>query len=902
MLHRNLAYEASAGSGKTFMLVVRYLSLMFLGADPSKILALTFTNKAANEMQERIAATLEDLHDRDELHVIAETLEVSEAEILAQRDVVLRRFLKAPTKIMTIDSFFAKILRKFSLYVGLMPDFLTLSSQHKSRLMERFLSEVDVANAQKELIALSIESKKRMGDIFELLDQFYIKSKELSGFRFSDENFHTLEVEIFAIVERMKTLVDGCEKASKDAKNAFVVDDMSALLKKGWLGRDTLDYRTFKNCYTPQLDSYLQTLKNLLLRYFQAKEQRFFHTLWRLTQIYQKAKRTLYKAQNEVGFDDVTMLVYEIMRERIDNEFLYFRLDAKIEHILLDEFQDTSILQYEILHPLIVEALSGEGAKQEGSFFFVGDTKQSIYRFRGGVSSLFGEVAKLNGTHVEKLVTNYRSKKEVVEFVNDTFRDKIEGYTDQKVKAGADGGYVEVSVCEELLESCYERICLLREKGANYDEIAILCFTNGDGECTKEYLEKKNLPVVTETTLKLIHQKGVRALIEYLKYLYFKADLFKENFFALIGREVKIEWVDFNEKTPLKIAKNAIERYGLFEDLNVLAFLEVIGGYATIEELLFEYERIETEAIGSDAKGIRILTVHKSKGLEFEHVITLDRFGRAAADTSPIIYDYDGIELKNLFLRTSGREAFDSAYAGAKERAAQLSRIDALNGLYVAFTRAKNSLFVLKKQKQSAFDILELEETKRGEMVNVAPKKEQVATNVYGKLHKELYYGSQTNLLEGSKKLEEDQEAIVFGSAVHLFMEMLERFDVGAMEDAKEAVRNRYGSVLEESRLQDAASRVERLLRNGEFLALCAGECFKERALRYNKALYYIDLLVRTDEGYRIIDYKTGKHFHAEYVKQVRNYQKAIEAITGQEAQGYLCYLLEDRVEIERVV
>jgi len=89
--------------------------------------------------------------------------------------------------------------------------------------------------------------------------------------------------------------------------------------------------------------------------------------------------------------------------------------------MLLDEFQDTSIMQYEILKPLINEITSGSGVFENGSFFFVGDVKQSIYRFRGGVSALFGEVARQNSTLREPLLTNYRSQKEVIEFVNRVF-------------------------------------------------------------------------------------------------------------------------------------------------------------------------------------------------------------------------------------------------------------------------------------------------------------------------------------------------------------------------------------------------------------------------------------------------------------------------------------------------
>ncbi|MCK4738251.1 MAG: UvrD-helicase domain-containing protein, partial [Sulfurimonas sp.] len=129
MFINNLCFEASAGSGKTFMLVVRYLSLLFQGAEPSKILALTFTNKAASEMQERIVSTLEELESRGELDEIVKVTELSREYLLENRQRVLNEFLNAHTKIMTIDSFFTSILRKFSLYASLMPDFSTFASQ-----------------------------------------------------------------------------------------------------------------------------------------------------------------------------------------------------------------------------------------------------------------------------------------------------------------------------------------------------------------------------------------------------------------------------------------------------------------------------------------------------------------------------------------------------------------------------------------------------------------------------------------------------------------------------------------------------------------------------------------------------------------------------------------------------
>ena len=106
MFKNRLAYVASAGSGKTFNLVVRYLSLLFMGASPSRVLALTFTNKAASEMQERIVQTLKELENRDELYVISEVTGISREDILVQKKVILEQFLNADVKIMTLDKFF----------------------------------------------------------------------------------------------------------------------------------------------------------------------------------------------------------------------------------------------------------------------------------------------------------------------------------------------------------------------------------------------------------------------------------------------------------------------------------------------------------------------------------------------------------------------------------------------------------------------------------------------------------------------------------------------------------------------------------------------------------------------------------------------------------------------------
>lgn len=912
MLEKNLAYEASAGSGKTFMLVVRYLSLLFLGAHPSKILALTFTNKAAFEMQERIVATLEALENRGELDVISEVTELSRSELLAQRDRILLEFLNANTKIMTIDKFFTQILRKFSLYTSLMPDFTTQSSQHERKLLSRFLKEVDVAGKKETLIQLSLESSKRLESIFSLLDALYSKKHELSKIEFNKQKSFIYEEEALIYLKELQALVNGSQAASSTAKKSVDVESFEELCTKSWVGKETLNYRTFSKCYVPEMDRLLTKIQEAIKQHNRAREQNFFYALKELVDIYEKSKKALYMDDSELSFNDVTMLVYYLLKERIDSEFLYFRLDAHIEHILLDEFQDTSILQYEILKPLITEIVSGNGVNEEGSFFFVGDVKQSIYRFRGGVSALFEKVALENHTLVEPLLTNYRSQKKVIEFVNQTFENKISNYLPQKTREEAQGGYVEVMACDTLLECCVAQVQRLLDLGADIDEIAILCATNGDGEEIKNALEAQKIEVVTETTTKLIHQQSVKAVLEYLKYQYFKEDIYRYNFFALIQRDLEpLEFLDLNSLRIVDVVKHAIERYSLFSDeFHLIRFLDSLGAYQDIEALLFEYERLDLSGAASDLRGVRVLTIHKSKGLEYEHVIVLDRLKKAPPARDTIIYEYDGIDLEGIYLRIKGRDALDKPYENALLKEKKLTREDNLNALYVAFTRARDNLFILVKSKDSAFELLDLTPHTQGKLVCKPTQiQEQATQNLLP--YKRLYYGTQSDILEHEKEQEEDLSAIHFGLGLHYMLEMLSSFELHSIANAKDMLLNKYGALLSAEEIDDICSRVEMLLKNKEFLSLVDGECMKEKALKYKKNLRYIDLLVKKEiqdpqalfasVEYTVIDYKSAMNFQEEHHKQVNYYKNAIHAITSDEVNGYICYLLQEGVKIVKV-
>jgi exodeoxyribonuclease V beta subunit len=171
-----LAYSASAGSGKTFALSVRYISLLFMGESPNSILAATFTNKAAAEMRQRVVDSLRGLADVDNAaftDAICVQTGLSRDELLAKQPEVLAKFLASSSYIVTLDSFFSSILRSASLELGLEPDFVT-KEQGDEKLEKHFLEEVQAEGLLSSLVKLAMDIEdKRFGKIFDLMQNFY---------------------------------------------------------------------------------------------------------------------------------------------------------------------------------------------------------------------------------------------------------------------------------------------------------------------------------------------------------------------------------------------------------------------------------------------------------------------------------------------------------------------------------------------------------------------------------------------------------------------------------------------------------------------------------------------------------------------------------------------------------
>lgn len=889
-----LAYEASAGSGKTFNLVVRYLSLLFMGENPSSIVALTFTNKAANEMLERIILTFEELPKRSELPQIARLSGIDEATILKERPKVLERFLRSDIQISTLDKFFGRILRKFALNAGLMPTFKTVQNHHQSALLERFLNEVEISGSSEALVDLSLLSDKRLSDLFTLLSALYSKYKELDMQSYDGVNPPEESIGYaMKSAQELSSLVLS-KSISDRARKTMQFESYEELLGKTWLLKPSMEYWDFKKDYEPRMDELLHEIQKAVASQMRRREVLYFKELFTILKLYIKSRQAMAVQNNELSFDDITLNVHTLLREKLESEFLYFRLDSRLKHLLLDEFQDTSVIQFDILRPLIEEIRSGVGVNEGGSFFFVGDVKQSIYRFRGGVSALFHQVAELFDVRLEPLKVNYRSRSEIVNFVNRAFEGKIKGYVPQQSPQSASGGYVEVLSRDDLMEALSERIALLIGKGVAPEEIAILTATNKDGSAVEEVLSEQGYDVVTETTARLIAQRSVRAIIEYLRYCYFGESIYRSNCAALLGIEKeKIEREGVDEVVSAVIS--FIKRYKI-ADKSALMFIEALRGYRDIEEVVFEIDRLESTSPQSDLKGIRIMTVHKSKGLEFEHVIVLDRLGTARSHSDPIVYEYEGAQLRGMHYRIKGREALDPVYAKALEAEKRATDEDQLNALYVALTRAVESLSVISKTKSSWFDPLELVASEWGAL-EIKPREREAPISLKALNFKALQFGRQEESLRAPKEATHDYAAVQFGLALHYTLEMMGDFTSSSLHRALESTRNRYGASLYAGALEEIETRLSHLVEDELFQKLIQGKRYKEQMIRHKGNLGVIDLLVEQENGWVIIDYKSGREEEQKHRDQINRYCEAIWSATAQKAEGYLCYLLRDGVE-----
>ncbi|GAA7720575.1 RecB-like helicase [Helicobacter pylori] len=912
-----MALKASAGSGKTFALSVRFLALLFKGANPSEILTLTFTKKATAEMKERILDYLkilqkENLEDEKEkeksqniLKELEEKYRLNPSLVQNSAQKIYQRFLNAEIRISTIDAFFQSILRKFCWFVGLSANFEVNedTKAHQQQLNESFLSALNGGQLEELSVFIAqclsynnYTSNSILERLRFLKNKLYLFDPNKKEPAFDEEGF----------LEKLRSLnqqIQNIETASNDAKKAIKCDDFRGFLNSSltWLKKKS-EYRDFKKLKDeiPTLESECEEIENDLKRYYEARESALFKKFPKFIQLYDKATSKI----QALDFDAIKDKVHALLKgyEEVPAEFFYFRLDSRIAHILIDEFQDTSLNDYKILAPFIDEIKAGIGqAKWNRSVFFVGDVKQSIYAFRGSFSSLFESVSK--DFYHDNLQFNHRSSPLIINYVNTIFKkayqDSPTAYLEQKYPKASSNkhardGYVKVSLVadgrELLLEQILQEAKNLLEHRIEPKDITILCATNDDALEIKNYLQE-NLSAIrpsTESSAKLSQFVESKIIKNALKYALAEEPykpFYKHSVLKLAGylHDDAIALPSFNPKkeSVAGFVWKVMELFELYGEC-VQICLELAVGCEDADGFL---EKLEAKKIASfNLKGAQIMTIHKSKGMQFPYVIVCERLGKPKSNNSnQFLEEYNGAELLRLYYRMKNREVVDKDYARALDKEKAAKENEETNVYYVAFTRAELGLIVVAKDKDQKKDKKESKNKGMREKLDLAPleegtiapvissQKEPLIASVLIKPHA---YGEQVQEIEeepSDYEKNNDQEAINFGIALHKGLEYQYAYNI-PKKSVLEYLNYHHGfygldrQALEESlELFENDTEIQALFKN---LALKG-----EAAFLFEGVVSRIDVLL-WDKGQNlyVLDYKSSQNYQQSHKAQVSHY------------------------------
>ncbi|OOQ21415.1 RecB-like helicase [Helicobacter pylori] len=919
-----MALKASAGSGKTFALSVRFLALLFKGANPSEILTLTFTKKATAEMKERILDYLkilqkENLENEKEksqniLKELEEKYHLDPSLVRNSAPKIYQRFLNAEIRISTIDAFFQSILRKFCWFVGLSANFEVNEDTkvHQQQLNEGFLSALN--NEQLEelsvFIAQCLSYESYTSD--SILERLRFLKNKLYLF---DPNKREPVFDEESFLEKLRSLnqqIQSIETASDKAKTAIKCDSFRGFLNSSltWLKKKS-EYQSFKKLKSeiPTLESECEEIENDLKRYYEAKETAIFKKFPKFIQLYDNATSKI----QALDFDAIKDKVHVLLNgyEELPAEFFYFRLDSKIAHILIDEFQDTSLNDYKILAPFIDEIKAGIGqAKWHRSVFFVGDVKQSIYAFRGSFSSLFESVAK--DFYHDNLQFNHRSAPLIINYVNTIFKKAYQNsptaYLEQKYPKTSQNkhvteGYVKVSLVadekELLLDQVLQEAQNLLEHHIDPKDITILCATNDDALEVKNYLQEylSEICPSTESSARLsqfVESKIIKNALEYALAEEPYKPFYKHSVLKLAGylHDDAIALPGFNPKkeSVAGFVWKVMELFELYGEPAQIC-LELAVGCEDANDFL---EKLEAKAIASShSKGAQIMTIHKSKGMQFPYVIVCERLGNPnSSHSNQLLEEYNGAELLRLYYRMKNREVVDKDYARALDKEEAAKDHEEINVYYVAFTRAELGLIVVAKDKDQKKDKkeskkesknktmrekLDLAPLEEGEIMPViSPQKEPLITSALIKPHA---YGEQVQEIEeepSDYEKNNDQEAINFGIALHKGLEYQYAYNI-PKQSVLEYLNYHHGfygldyQALEESlELFENDAKIQALFKN---LALRG-----EAAFLFEGVVSRIDVLL-WDRGQNlyVLDYKSSQNYQQSHKAQVSHYAEFLK-------------------------
>lgn len=780
--------KASAGSGKTYSLARQYISLLLKSNDRyayRHILAVTFTNKATDEMKNRILKELyimsTDPSRSGYRSWFIPSLFPDEAAMQDKAGKVLQDILHdySAFAVSTIDRFFQQTLKAFSREIGHFASYQveldkdSLVAESVDRILDSLTEEnsgllawlTDNVLEQIEqggrynMDANLLEMAKRLKSPQRqtAIEQTGVDPELLS----SKENLLAIRERCREIRTAFKESLQNSAKQAVDVMESVGVHPDESYRK--FLGK-LYDYVEIdeQEGIEPPKDTFFaraadheqwftkakaKTLLPLVYPYLEAPLNDFCDLWGREYAVYNTAKilddqlyglgvaselsrtfQELMKEKNVLCIDDSNDLLRDII-DGSDAPFVYEKLGVRFEHFLLDEFQDTSEVQWRNFSPLLKNSES-----QGGENLIVGDVKQSIYRWRGSDWKLLDETvpAEFDGYKETVLDTNYRSLSNIIGFNNDFFNaaakalDALDGKTDygpmariyadvsQKVAQNdKPGGSVALTFCnaDDELEHVLRSVHKAQGAGAQLSDIAVLVRSNATGESVASYLIENGIDVVTDDSLKVKNALTVRRLVSLMS----NVDNPDDTVSGFLAEMMDVDVPD-SGASLIDMTESLLRSIQVGEDdswkgelLHIQSFMDNIQDYVSKNgnslRGFLKYWEGENPSISSPSSGesVRVMTIHKSKGLDFPYVIIpfAENISLFKADNHWCRPDIRGTHLEDvadgIYDVKLSKSTENSLFAEDYQKENFLQRVDNINTLYVAMTRAALGMHIIAK-------------------------------------------------------------------------------------------------------------------------------------------------------------------------------------------------------------
>ena len=637
-------YDASAGSGKTYALVKEYLKIILVSKKNDayrNILAITFTNKAVHEMKSRIVGNLLEFtkdNPNEKATVLMEVLsgeiQISVSEIQTKSKQIIKHIIHnyAAFDISTIDKFTHKVIRAFAHDLNLPMTFeVTLDTENLlTEAVDAIIAQAGEDDVLTKLLIDFTMQKTDEDKSWDISREILETGRLLLNENNREEITHFQDKSITEFIEIKNKVAEACKVIDKEngelAKSLLVLIDTKGIDIKSFsaghfpnhlntisvekFNPNNKTYHEFEDikinkaakdkleieAIIPELLSVLETI------YTKFEKREFYNAFLKnitplsLLNTVSNELAKIQKEQNVLSIAEFNAIIYNEIQNQ-PAPFIYERLGERYQHFFIDEFQDTSEMQWQNLIPLIDNATSSEIEGEKGTLMIVGDPKQSIYRWRGGKAEQFIELSKgknpFNNPQLElfKLGTNYRSYSQVIDFNNKLFyylsteftnldyQDLYENHSRQEENSKK-GGYVNISFIpklenssededaldkiEQYLQATLKTIEKVKNEGFEYQEIVILTRKRAQGTAVANYLIENNTPIISSETLMIQNSTDVQMIINVLRYLNNSSDIeAKASFLLYISNQVQsgMPVHDFIAKGKGKSIENEFEAW-----------------------------------------------------------------------------------------------------------------------------------------------------------------------------------------------------------------------------------------------------------------------------------------------------------------------------------------------------